>query len=109
MEAFILLGCRASLSGLDHLVIAIIIILTVVSLIIGYASKNRKISFLNAFLFSFFCTPLVGIIIVILSKKLIKCPYCDYETYENFEFCPECGKNMEGLLSDNIPVSAELS
>jgi hypothetical protein len=98
MEIYILAGVLASLSVLDHTVLSIILGLSVVSIIIGYVGKRKKIGFLNAFLFSFFCTPVTAIIVVILSKKLCICQHCGLEITDYFEFCPECGKNTEVVI-----------
>jgi hypothetical protein len=112
MKTFIFGLSLNGVHGLEYSVFNILIASVIFAVIVGYLGKNRKIGFINAFLFSFFCTPITGIILVFLSKKPIKCLHCDYENYENFEYCPECGKNAEGIVGEierqNVKIQEEL-
>jgi len=47
-----------------------IIIYQTLCLLVAIAGHNRQIGFLNAFLISFFTTPIIGLIVTVLTKPI---------------------------------------
>jgi len=80
------------------MIIALIVYL-VLSIIIAYLGRLRTVGFMQALIISILLTPIVGLIVVIHSSKLIlyhivqhECPECGYSFDSKHELCPLCVK-----------------
>jgi hypothetical protein len=80
------------------MIIALIVYL-VLSIIIAYLGKLRTVGFMQALVISILLTPIVGLIVVINSSKLIlyhivqhECPECGYSFDSKHDQCPLCVK-----------------
>jgi hypothetical protein len=90
------------LSGTDAIIVNSFLIIFSFALIIGYYGKKKEIGFIKAFLNSVFLTPVGGMIMVGVSKKLITCNSCGNMYKSENDFCPECHKNEDGLTIEEL-------
>lgn len=73
----------------------------IASLIIGAIASNQNKGFWGGFLGSLFLSPILGLIIVLVSKpELVKCKYCQSEMNPNDIFCPACERDKKGISRD---------
>lgn len=79
-------------------------------LVANYA-KNRTYGFLQTLIFSLILTPIVGLIVTLLSKEVIvkqtyKCKHCGFVSVQNADFCPACEKDDKGLTKEHYKAKA---
>jgi len=91
------------------MIIYFIIAYLLFTFLVSVLAANRRISMGNAFTFSFFLTPILGLFTVLKTDKTIKithyvtkyhCPRCQAAFDTNKEYCPSC-------LSEGIKVKPE--
>jgi predicted RNA-binding Zn-ribbon protein involved in translation (DUF1610 family) len=90
--------------------IFMVIIYILLSVSVGIIARDRRIGFIQAFVFSLFLTPIAGLAVVMKSDKLILyhmvqygCPECGYHSEKAEDYCPHCreqGKYV--ILKPNI-------
>lgn len=62
---------------------------------------NKRIGALGAFLWSFFLTPFIGVIVVAASGiRMWECDFCDHKQEKEFTICPKCKKDPEGFTEE---------
>jgi hypothetical protein len=93
-------------SGIDYIVLDTLLILFSFAIIIGYYGKKKEIGFQKAFLNSLFLTPVGGMIMVGISRKLITCNSCGTMYKSINDFCPECNKNEDGFTKEEVEEMA---
>lgn len=71
----------------------------ILSFIVAGLGDGRKITGLGAFAVSIIFSPLIGLIVVLLSDKKNKnCSFCGSEKKSDDIFCPACEKDKKGIL-----------
>jgi hypothetical protein len=87
----------------------IFILWVILAVIIGFANHSRGNGFITGFLLSFILSPLVGLIIIVLTKKneeklekrmvntgkMRKCSHCAEIIKPDAKICRFCGKECE--------------
>ncbi len=80
-----------------------------ISIVVSFFSFGKRISFFDALMINIFLTPIVGIISIIKTDKIIKthhysmisvCNTCNYEIDDIIKKCPECGEKMHVVFSE---------
>ena len=108
---------------LNILVIIGIITWIILNFVLALTASYRGRSYKLFFVLGLFLTPLIGFIILlalgrskmelelektelefqkIISKKTIKCPFCNNEIKDDVAFCQFCGKNKKEINGKNI-------
>lgn len=79
-----------------------IIVWILLSIVIAIEGKNRRIGFWWGLIACLLLSPLIGLIIVLLSEKKTKqCKYCGFYDESNAQFCPACGKDRYGFTKQH--------
>lgn len=79
----------------------------VICLIVGAIGAARRCGFFIAFIVSLFASPIIGLLVVIVSPakaqpqtpSLIwyKCRWCGYRSQINHDHCPKCALDDKGV------------
>ncbi len=73
---------------------SIFILWIALSLIVSFSGNGKKVGFWGVFLLSLIFSPLIGLIVGLVSSSEPKkywCPHCHYESNEWSKVCPKCG------------------
>ncbi len=90
---------KRRIKNLVMMIIYFIAFYLVITLIVTAFATGKRISFANAFTYSFFMTPFVGLLAVLKSEKKVKithyvtrysCPRCNAKFTSETEYCPSC-------------------
>ena len=91
------------------MIIYFIAVYLILTLAVTAFAMDKRISLASAFTFSFFMTPLIGLLAVIKSEKKVKithyatrysCPRCNAKFSSETEYCPSC-------LEEGVKVKPE--
>ncbi len=81
--------------------------------LVAFLGKNKKIGFWSTFIISVLLSPLVGLIVALVSDPVTttyvysrKCKFCGFEDKSGSQFCTACGKDRKGKTKEDYQALA---
>lgn len=80
--------------------------------LVAMIGTNRNIGYWGTFAISLFLSPLIGLIVALISKEVVivkeyTCKQCGFKTKVNSHFCPACDKDDKGLKKEDYQNKTE--
>lgn len=72
--------------------------------VVASTGENRKIGYGATLALSLIFSPLIGLLVVLVSDKkeiIRRCKSCSFIDRSNAQFCPACGKDSKGYDKDH--------
>lgn len=87
-----------------------IIVWIVLCFLVALSGSEKKIGYWGVFFLSLILSPLIGLIIGLASGKkappVRSCTFCQLRIEDGSQFCPACGKDVNGKTLEDYKESA---